>query len=728
MSISEPDKITTPWASTGSKNPIPQNANNTTGAAGFDKGFPDVTMTPEEAGGIPPSGQDFNGIFYQITDVMRYQQAGGKSTFSSQMSAAIGGYNSGFSVLGSDGILYESTIDNNTTAPPGTGWIPVKPQYIMPSSSAVAYSKFSDGDIVFLSDRGFRFKFQTDRNLIQGQPATEMTFNDELHVLVSSGGMLVFFDWHLIPSLQAKNYGKYAAKTLDRTYAINIDVYGDSIPFGQANAGDPNSTNRIGQPTGFGDGSVYEQWQFNDPWPSYLQSAMNSAVLQAVTVRNAGYSGDRVYNGYLRHRVVTNADASVVAYGTNDANYACSNGSSPSGISSSGLYNVGDYAALLYKFVAREVLRGKTVIILGTTPYANATPPSPAAWDGTPWASTRLSVAYDSAAENVAKLIGSAYVDSKQDLLRQFSVADFTNDGVHYKTAGAKIVGNKMAAVLSSPHIGSDRVRSGSVLLANPTMASVYGDSAYGTLPDVSSSAPSWGVNATERSTISLTQNVPLTFSFYAEEDGLVAFLNARSAAGPAAQYTFSLDGGAVQPRVMFSGDYLNGVPVSSKNASTVGRADRDTSNFSSATHPVLLIASKGWHTLAITQTGTINVMVDSISFISTEGLITRDLTGPTTKAVWSSNSLNSASRRVSAIAKTSTGVFDVTFAYPMATADYEVCPTILAANVANMYRVSNKTVSGYRIEFLSGPGTGAGIAFNPYDPSVWSATTLGGR
>lgn len=118
MSISEPAKITTPWASTGSKNPIPANANNATGTAGFDKGFPDITMTPEEAGGLPPAGQDFNGIFYQITEIIRYIQAGGQPTFSPAMAAAINGYPSGAMVLGNDGLtLWQSQIDSNMQAP-----------------------------------------------------------------------------------------------------------------------------------------------------------------------------------------------------------------------------------------------------------------------------------------------------------------------------------------------------------------------------------------------------------------------------------------------------------------------------------------------------------------------------------------------------------------------------------------------------------------------------------
>lgn len=118
MSIAEPAKIITPWANTGSKNPIPQNANNTTGEAGYDKGFPDITMTPPEAGGIPPAGQDFNGILFEITSIIRYIQAGGQPSFSSALATAIGGYPSGALVLGSDGVtIWQSQVGSNMDNP-----------------------------------------------------------------------------------------------------------------------------------------------------------------------------------------------------------------------------------------------------------------------------------------------------------------------------------------------------------------------------------------------------------------------------------------------------------------------------------------------------------------------------------------------------------------------------------------------------------------------------------
>lgn len=125
MGISEPSKITVPFAESGLKNPIPANSDNTTGKAGFDKGFPERTMLPKASGGIPPSGMDFNGILYDITSAIRYMQAGGKPTYDAALAAAIGGYPSGAVLLGDDGVsVFQNAVDGNATDPNsgGAGW------------------------------------------------------------------------------------------------------------------------------------------------------------------------------------------------------------------------------------------------------------------------------------------------------------------------------------------------------------------------------------------------------------------------------------------------------------------------------------------------------------------------------------------------------------------------------------------------------------------------------
>ena len=125
MSVSEPGKIITPWAESGLKNTIPPTANPATGRAGFDQGFSAINMTAKEAGGIPPFGQDFNGIFYEITKILQYMQAGGQPTFDADFAAAIGGYPAGAILSSDDGMsLFRSVADGNATDPNlgGEGW------------------------------------------------------------------------------------------------------------------------------------------------------------------------------------------------------------------------------------------------------------------------------------------------------------------------------------------------------------------------------------------------------------------------------------------------------------------------------------------------------------------------------------------------------------------------------------------------------------------------------
>lgn len=127
MPISTPDQIITPWASTGLKDAIPQTADPVNGRAGYDQGFPAINMAPKAAGGIPPFGQDFNGIFYDLTLAMQYLQAGGSFPYDGAWASAVGGYPIGALVSRSDSSgLWRNTSANNTTDPEagGAGWQP----------------------------------------------------------------------------------------------------------------------------------------------------------------------------------------------------------------------------------------------------------------------------------------------------------------------------------------------------------------------------------------------------------------------------------------------------------------------------------------------------------------------------------------------------------------------------------------------------------------------------
>lgn len=127
MSISVPTKIPVPWATSGLKNTIPATSDPVTGLAGYDQGFTAINMTPRTAGGIPPFGQDFNGIFYAVTEALRYLETGALFPYDGTFATAVGGYPIGSLLQRTDSYgLWRNISANNTTDPEafGAGWIP----------------------------------------------------------------------------------------------------------------------------------------------------------------------------------------------------------------------------------------------------------------------------------------------------------------------------------------------------------------------------------------------------------------------------------------------------------------------------------------------------------------------------------------------------------------------------------------------------------------------------
>lgn len=127
MSISPPQKITVPFGTGGLKNSIPAAADPVTGNAGYSGGFPAINMTPKVAGGIPPFGEDFNGIFFDVTTALQFLEAGGSFPYDSTYATTVGGYPIGALISRSDNSgLWRNTVSNNTADPEGsgTGWQP----------------------------------------------------------------------------------------------------------------------------------------------------------------------------------------------------------------------------------------------------------------------------------------------------------------------------------------------------------------------------------------------------------------------------------------------------------------------------------------------------------------------------------------------------------------------------------------------------------------------------
>lgn len=123
-----PSKSAVPFANSGAKNTIPvaSQIGVTPGLASFTDGFPPLTMTPLAAGGVPPYGQDFNGILNFLSAATRWAQAGAGYPYDAAFSSAVGGYPKGATLVMATGNGYwMSTVENNTSNPDtgGAGWI-----------------------------------------------------------------------------------------------------------------------------------------------------------------------------------------------------------------------------------------------------------------------------------------------------------------------------------------------------------------------------------------------------------------------------------------------------------------------------------------------------------------------------------------------------------------------------------------------------------------------------
>lgn len=96
----------------------------TPGAASFDQGFVPTNMT---LGGIPPFGQDTNGILRFETQWTQWYQAGGPIAYDATFQSQISGYPLGAKVGSATvtGRYWTSTTDGNTTNPDaaGAGWV-----------------------------------------------------------------------------------------------------------------------------------------------------------------------------------------------------------------------------------------------------------------------------------------------------------------------------------------------------------------------------------------------------------------------------------------------------------------------------------------------------------------------------------------------------------------------------------------------------------------------------
>jgi hypothetical protein len=126
LGSSIPAKFSVPFANSAvagiNVRPVPVNPPAQPGAASLNLGFPPINFVPVAAGGIPPFGQDMNGIFQQVTAWLRWHEAGAPVGYDAAFATSIGGYPKGALLPATTfHVWYESLIDNNTDDPNAGG-------------------------------------------------------------------------------------------------------------------------------------------------------------------------------------------------------------------------------------------------------------------------------------------------------------------------------------------------------------------------------------------------------------------------------------------------------------------------------------------------------------------------------------------------------------------------------------------------------------------------------
>ena len=118
--VANPIFIPMEFAKNGVKNPIQKvrQPNQDPQDFTWNDGTPPITMTALADNGVPPKGQDFNGVLNAISQNTVFVQNGGRYKWTSDIVDNFGGYPKDHIVQSDDGLReYISLIDNNTVNP-----------------------------------------------------------------------------------------------------------------------------------------------------------------------------------------------------------------------------------------------------------------------------------------------------------------------------------------------------------------------------------------------------------------------------------------------------------------------------------------------------------------------------------------------------------------------------------------------------------------------------------
>ncbi|UPY96275.1 GDSL-type esterase/lipase family protein [Pectobacterium sp. 21LCBS03] len=577
----------------------------------------------------------------------------------------------------------------------------------MTLAQAKSFPAYAVNQRVFITDLGYLFKFNADRNIIPGQPASAIATDDELHKLVASGGMLEFDDYDKLSSIESQNYAKYLSR-LRTNKSIGMVAYGDSITWGQ-------------RPDG-------GQYPLN--YPVQIAQTMSSRTQCAWSAQNMASPGDRALTNYVRNiNDGTAGHISTIMLGVNDIKAATDNGNNPDDIEGDTLYGVKSYAVVMRKFIARELLRGRCVVILGTTQWVSGANSSPMS----NMTECYLSQTYDSAANAVASEFGCMFVDTMRDVIQQFGISESCHDGIHLREDFLPIIGKRFACVFMQQDYKKPRkVSSGDVFIPGFFQNPISSNRTINHSSFTNGSSPPLGGGTDNPESIGVMLpnddiGGSVTFAIYIDKDNVVAFPSINSN-GTLFFIDVIGDDGATQP------DYPSDVEiipvlrdrqyiVSGRSISGSAPKNRATEKYTvqRVNGCYMHFTTRGWHmlTFAVGQNAGV-AAVEGVVFDSWSNVKNNDVYGGVSGTLFRRGVASTMTGFVNACTSEATGVFDVAISN-LVPENYRVEVEYTEDAALIHHRVIFKAESSFRIQFYNA----AGALINP---TSFRATVLGGR
>ncbi|MBW5893105.1 SGNH/GDSL hydrolase family protein [Pectobacterium polaris] len=572
-------------------------------------------------------------------------------------------------------------------------------------ANAKAFERFIDGQRVYLTDVGYTFVYNSSRNIIPGHADSEITSDDELHKLISNGGMLEFDDYDKLNELENLSYTQYQAK-LRTNKPIRLISYGDSITWAQGPGGG----------------------QMSVTYPSVTAEVMSSLTQSEWTSQNKAFPGDKALTHYIRTiNDGSDGDISTIMLGINDIKAVTDNGNDPENVDGDSLYSGKNFSVVMRKFVARELLRGRCVVLLSTTQFvggANISPMGNLTEGYVSWV-------YDSAVKSVANEFGCMFIDTKRELIRQYGLSESAFDGVHLRDEFIEILGKKLAAVfMQQDYKWPCVIQQGSVVLPHPFYTPVSSNVTLKRNEFTNGTSPPFLGDADNPEAVGvMLPNDPVggnvTIAVYVKEDNSLIWPSFH-AKGPWTT-NMILNNGARQPRypsnveiptILQDPEYIR----SSRALSGDTSKNRATERFSQiATAGYLHITTAGWHMITFASGQNAGpVSLEGLVCDSWSNVKNNDINGGVTGTLFRRGSSNTVTGFVTGCTSEAVGQFNVSMAN-LVTDSYRVHVEYTEDAFFIVHRIVFKTENSFRILFYN-------AANAPINPTSFRATIIGGR